>query len=128
MRLIRRWSASAVKTCLLLSVVSAASVWLNTDFHAPPRFDGAGYAVLGEALHRAGDIEKSVSRHLPGTLISLRGILSRLRSCGRSRVVRSRPPMSFLRAAPWLRCSWRGDGFARCIDPRRPWSSRPPLR
>ena len=35
---------------ILLAVVSASSVGLNTDFHAPPRFDGAGYAVLGEAL------------------------------------------------------------------------------
>jgi hypothetical protein len=35
---------------LLLSVVSLASVVLNTDVHAPPRFDGAGCAVLGEAL------------------------------------------------------------------------------
>jgi hypothetical protein len=33
-----------------LSVLSLASIGLNTDFHAPPRFDGAGCAVLGEAL------------------------------------------------------------------------------
>ncbi len=37
-------------TCVLLAAVSAASVGLNTDLTAPPRFDGAGYAVLGEAL------------------------------------------------------------------------------
>src|SRR5579863_7207697 len=35
---------------LLLAIVAAASVGLNTDLQAPPRFDGAGYAVLGEAL------------------------------------------------------------------------------
>jgi len=33
-----------------LSVVSVVLVGLNTDLHAPPRFDGAGYAILGEAL------------------------------------------------------------------------------
>jgi len=35
---------------LLLSAVAVASIGLNTDLHAPPRFDGAGCAVLGEAL------------------------------------------------------------------------------
>ena len=37
-------------TCALLAAVSVASVGLNTDLTAPPRFDGAGYAILGEAL------------------------------------------------------------------------------
>ncbi len=37
-------------TCVVLAAVSAGSVGLNTDLTAPPRFDGAGYAVLGEAL------------------------------------------------------------------------------
>jgi hypothetical protein len=50
MRPIREPSGSVAATCLLLSIVSGASIGLNTDFHAPPRFDGAGYAVLGEAL------------------------------------------------------------------------------
>jgi hypothetical protein len=31
-------------------LLAAVSVGLNTDFYADPRFDGAGYAVLGEAL------------------------------------------------------------------------------
>jgi hypothetical protein len=35
---------------LVLSLVTVASIAFNTDFHAPPRFDGAGCAVLGEAL------------------------------------------------------------------------------
>jgi hypothetical protein len=34
----------------LLAVVTTVSVMLNTDVFAPPRFDGAGYAILGEAL------------------------------------------------------------------------------
>ncbi len=34
----------------LLAAVSAVSVALNTDFQSPPRFDGAGYSVLGQAL------------------------------------------------------------------------------
>jgi hypothetical protein len=50
MRLIRRWPGSVIGSCFLLSVVSAAAVALNTGLHAPPRFDGAGYALLGEAL------------------------------------------------------------------------------
>jgi hypothetical protein len=36
--------------CILLGVVSALSIGLNTDLSAQPRFDGAGYSVLGEAL------------------------------------------------------------------------------
>ena len=35
---------------LVVGLASAASVGLNTDLRSPPRFDGAGYAVLGEAL------------------------------------------------------------------------------
>jgi hypothetical protein len=35
---------------LALAAVAAVLVMLNTEFRAPPRFDGAGYAVLGEAL------------------------------------------------------------------------------
>jgi hypothetical protein len=35
---------------ILLTAASALSVALNTDLSSPPRFDGAGYAVLGEAL------------------------------------------------------------------------------
>jgi hypothetical protein len=34
----------------LITALSAASVLANTDVHSPPRFDGAGYAVLAEAL------------------------------------------------------------------------------
>lgn len=50
MRQIREWHTSILGSCLLLVVVAAASVGLNTSLSAPPRFDGAGYAVLGEAL------------------------------------------------------------------------------
>ncbi len=35
---------------LLIALVAAASVGRNTRFEAPPRFDGAGYAVLAESL------------------------------------------------------------------------------
>lgn len=34
----------------ILAAVAAAAIGWNTDFQAPPRFDGAGYAVLAEAL------------------------------------------------------------------------------
>src|SRR5882757_4760486 len=34
----------------LIAVVAAVSVWWSTELAAPPRFDGAGYAVLAEAL------------------------------------------------------------------------------
>jgi Dolichyl-phosphate-mannose-protein mannosyltransferase len=35
---------------VILAVVTLGSVWRNTDFSAPPRFDGAGYAVLAHAI------------------------------------------------------------------------------
>ncbi|HMB08813.1 MAG TPA: glycosyltransferase family 39 protein, partial [Isosphaeraceae bacterium] len=34
----------------IVALLSAVSLGGNTDLNAPPRFDGAGYAVLGEAL------------------------------------------------------------------------------
>jgi hypothetical protein len=34
----------------LITTIALASAWLNTDLQAPPRFDGAGYAVLAESL------------------------------------------------------------------------------
>jgi 4-amino-4-deoxy-L-arabinose transferase-like glycosyltransferase len=43
------WEHPVASACLL-AIVAAASVFLNTDFRADPRFDGAGYAVLGESL------------------------------------------------------------------------------
>lgn len=33
-----------------VAAVSLLMAWGNADLHTPPRFDGAGYAVLGEAL------------------------------------------------------------------------------
>lgn len=50
MRLIRKWAKSTVGPGVVLAVASAALIVLNTDFTSPPRFDGAGYAVLGDAL------------------------------------------------------------------------------
>jgi hypothetical protein len=50
MRPIRRRLGSDLGSGLLLTIVAVVSVGLNTDLQAPPRFDGAGYAVLGEAL------------------------------------------------------------------------------
>ena len=50
MRQIHERLVSTLGPCMFLAVVAAASVGLNTDLSAPPRFDGAGYAVLGEAL------------------------------------------------------------------------------
>ena len=49
MRPIWKRLASSLGPCLLLVVV-AASVGLNMNPSAVPRFDGAGYAVLGQAL------------------------------------------------------------------------------
>ena len=34
----------------LIALIAAAATAVATDLHAPPRFDGAGYAVLAEAL------------------------------------------------------------------------------
>jgi hypothetical protein len=50
MRPIRRRLGSALGSGLLLVIVSVASISLSIDLQAPPRFDGAGYAVLGDAL------------------------------------------------------------------------------
>jgi hypothetical protein len=50
MNSIRRRLESDLGAGFLLAIISVASVGLNTDLQAPPRFDGAGYAVLGEAL------------------------------------------------------------------------------
>ena len=47
---IRRRFASGFGPPLLLTVIAAVSVSLNMDMSAVPRFDGAGYAVLGQAL------------------------------------------------------------------------------
>jgi hypothetical protein len=46
----RRLRFSTPGSYILLTIASAAAVALDTDFSSPPRFDGAGYAVLGEAL------------------------------------------------------------------------------
>jgi hypothetical protein len=50
MRQTRGRFALTLGSILLLVITAAASIGLNTDLSAPPRFDGAGYAVLGEAL------------------------------------------------------------------------------
>ena len=50
MRPIWKKLASRFGPCLLLVTVVAASVGLNMNPWAAPRFDGAGYAVLGQAL------------------------------------------------------------------------------
>src|SRR5271157_2877704 len=45
-----RRAGATLGMCFVLAVAAAASVALNTDLSAPPRFDGAGYCVLGDAL------------------------------------------------------------------------------
>ncbi len=45
-----RRAGATLGTCFVLAVAAAASIAWNTDLMAPPRFDGAGYAVLGAAL------------------------------------------------------------------------------
>ena len=35
---------------MVIALCSAASLAGNTSLHAPPRFDGAGYAMLADAL------------------------------------------------------------------------------
>jgi hypothetical protein len=50
MRQIGKRFTSTVGPFLFLAVATAGSISLNTDLLAPPRFDGAGYAILGEAL------------------------------------------------------------------------------
>ena len=41
---------SIIRPWVIVAGASAAMVVANTDFLAPPRFDGAGYAVLGQSL------------------------------------------------------------------------------
>jgi Dolichyl-phosphate-mannose-protein mannosyltransferase len=47
-----RWTRDVRSFChgTLIAVVAASFLAGNTSFSAPPRFDGAGYAVLAEAL------------------------------------------------------------------------------
>lgn len=45
----------------LIALIAAAAAALATDLHAPPRFDGAGYAVLAEAL-RTGQGYREIDR------------------------------------------------------------------
>jgi hypothetical protein len=47
---LRKQPGSTLAPYLLLALAAAVSVGLSTDLASPPRFDGAGYAVLGEAL------------------------------------------------------------------------------
>ena len=46
----RSWLGSTLRPGIFLAAVSGALVGFNTDVSSPPRFDGAGYAVLGESL------------------------------------------------------------------------------
>jgi hypothetical protein len=50
MRRFRDRSRCTLASFILLTAASALLVALNTDLSSPPRFDGAGYAVLGESL------------------------------------------------------------------------------
>src|SRR5438045_2728178 len=43
-------AGSVLAHAAIVAALAAASVAGNTAFDAPPRFDGAGYAVLGRAL------------------------------------------------------------------------------
>lgn len=47
---IRKRLSSVFGPWLLLTIVASLSVCLNTNVSSVPRFDGAGYAVLGQAL------------------------------------------------------------------------------
>ncbi len=48
--MIRQWPRRRLLAAAILVVVSTLSIAGNTDVNAPPRFDGAGYAMLAEAL------------------------------------------------------------------------------
>jgi hypothetical protein len=50
MRLTFKRVGAGLDPWVVLAGISAVLVALNTDFLTPPRFDGAGYAVLGEAI------------------------------------------------------------------------------
>ncbi len=62
--------AATFGTGLVLAAVAAASITLNTDFQSAPRFDGAGYSVLGERWHPAGATARSTSRMRPACAFS----------------------------------------------------------
>lgn len=74
----RRWT---VLQGALVALVAASSVGLNARFEAPPRYDGAGYAVLAESLrtgrgYRAID-HPDAPRHAhfpPGYPLTLAGL------------------------------------------------------
>src|SRR4051794_37243762 len=84
----RGWPASFRGRGILLALAAAASVGLNADVSSPPRFDGAGYAVLGEAL-ATGRGYREIDRpdaprhdHFPPGYPAALALLRR--ACGRS--------------------------------------------
>ena len=115
----RKRFASTFGSCLFLAVVAAASVALNTDLSAPPRFDGAGYAVLGEALASGAAIVKSTSQNRPGMTTSPPGILLLWLFSGGSPAARSRRLTSFQPSVQWPQFCWPGGGSVRSIRPDR---------
>jgi hypothetical protein len=111
MRQTRGRFALTLGSILLLVITAAASIGLNTDLSAPPRFDGAGYAVLGEAL-ASGRGYREI------TTISPRDIRPLWRSSGGSRAALSWRLTFFRWSALSPPSSWRGSGFGRFIHLR----------
>ena len=77
----RRWSKRGVAAGLIVTLVALLSVVGNTRLEAPPRFDGAGYAVLARAImERRGyrEIDRpDAPRHAhfpPGYPLALAGL------------------------------------------------------
>ena len=95
----------------MIAAVTLGSALLNTDFHSPPRFDGAGYAVLAESL-ASGRGYREIDRpgsprhaHFPQVT------RSRLPHSGAWPGVRSRPRTGCRLYVSLEGPSWPGDGF-----------------
>src|SRR5262249_6310361 len=65
------WLARPTPQAILIAVIAAGSIGLNTNLQAPPRFDGAGYAVLarswmeGQGYREIDHPEKPAHAHYP---------------------------------------------------------------
>ena len=109
----RLWSEG-----LLVAVVAGAMVAGNTDFNSPPRFDGAGYAVLAEAL-RTGSGYRAIDHpdaplhaHFPPGYPAALGLLWSVTG-------RSARSAHLFSTACTVAATWLAWNFYRRLYPRR---------
>ena len=117
MRQVANWFTSGIGPGLSLTLVATMFVALNMDIQAVPRFDGAGYAVLGQAIatgrgyREINDPRTPPHDHFPpGYPIALALVW---RCTGRSVMVAH----IFSVVCTVVQLCLPGGGFAQCIRP-----------